>query len=392
MSTKAPQHFSHNFKLAIDVLPTKESDRINLHILLPGLFFGAVLVFLGIFELMNGFKHGVNHFDGTFPEIKTAIENTFINPVFFDIVIAVLGVGIITSLILSYIRYKKIFFDGNTVTVIHRPALGKKKTIREPLKNYEGVMLRIEFFQCGFMNKNKYIVELHHKNSQKTIPLYITTSDKNIRKIWETYAAKLNMPTLIETDEGILKRETKDLGKSLREMSKIYDLKEKITPQTKHSSCIDYTQKPDKTIIKSRKVIWDAFNIMAWIVIFMLVALCFIVSINASTLSTTFLIVFYTVCLAGIVTSIWILFRKDKLVIKKDKIVNTHKYMLFSTKHDEMMLDDVESVDISVNPVTGRYFVAIASAEKTIIFGKKLPTNDLKWVKKFLVNEIIKAR
>ena len=76
--------------------------------------------------------------------------------------------------------------------------------------------------------------------------------------------------------------------------------------------------------------------------------------------------------------------------VKRDKIVNTYKYMLFSIKHDEIRKDEIESVDVTFNPATERYFVAIISDNKTIIYGKKLPISDLKWVKKFLINEIVK--
>lgn len=391
MNKNIPQHFSHNYELQIDTLPTKESDRINLKILLPGLFFGAVLFFLGAFELFNGFKKGEsNFFDKMMPELSPQAYSSFISPTFFDIAIMILGLGIIASLIFSYIRYKKIFFDGKIVTIIHRPLFGVKKIFREDIKNYEGVMLRIEFYQCGFLNKNKYIVELYHKNGQKIAPLYISTSDKDIRKIWESYARKLNLPTLIHTDEGLVKREAADLGKSLREMSKIHEMNKNYNANAKPSSCIGYIITPDKTVIKARKIIWDAFNILAWFVILMFGLVCVVVSFNTQAFSTAGLIGFYGVCSVAIISAVFVLFRKDKLVIKKDKIVNTHKYMLFSTKHDEMKIDEIESVDVTVNPVTGRYFVAIASAEKTIIFGKKLPINDLKWVKKFLINKIIK--
>lgn len=68
------------------------------------------------------------------------------------------------------------------------------------------------------MTKNKYIIELYHKNPQKTAPLYISTKGKNIRKIWEYYAQKLNLPAVVLTDEGMVRREVSDLDKSIKEM------------------------------------------------------------------------------------------------------------------------------------------------------------------------------
>lgn len=96
------------------------------------------------------------------------------------------------------------------------------------------------------------------------------------------------------------------------------------------------------------------------------------------------------ICAFIIITAVFILFRKEKLIIKKDKIVNTHKYMLFSTKHDEIPKTAIEAIDITENPASGRYFVSVISDEKSITFGAKLPIKDLRWVKKFLIHEVIK--
>lgn len=389
MNRNIPKHFSNNFRLNIDKLPSKESDRLNLYILLPGLVLGAALFCLGLFEFINGSNNSQPLFDKLMLDAGAEYDS-FVSPWFFDAVLMLLGAGIVISLFLSHLRYKKIYFDGKSVTMIQRPAIGKKKTFRENIQNYDGVMLRIEFFQCGFMNKNKYIIELYHKNPKKIVPLYISTSENNVRKIWEDYARKLNLPTMIYTDEGLVRREVADLNKTLREMSEVWDLKKKFNENTKPSSCVAVTRKPDKTIIKTRKIIWDAYNLIAWFFIFIFVIVGFIVSFGAQNFSVPALTAFYAVEVIGLTTAVFVLFRKDKLVVKRDKIVNTYKYMLFSIKHDEIRKDEIESVDVTFNPATERYFVAIISDNKTIIYGKKLPISDLKWVKKFLINEIVK--
>ena len=98
-----------------------------------------------------------------------------------------------------------------------RGVFGENELFREFLRNYEGVRLRMEFFQFGILNKNKYIVELVHRDPEKTIPLYISTDGTGIYQIWYYYAKRLNMPTVIDTDEGTVKREVPELDKSLKE-------------------------------------------------------------------------------------------------------------------------------------------------------------------------------
>ena len=254
MTDTAPNHYSHSFVLNLDKLPTKKSDRIALHILYPGLIFGTILILLGFYELFNGLSHSRTDFDFIPENEGDVIYQPFMNPTFFDLVIILVGAGIVLSLFLSYIRYKKIFFDGKKVQIIYRPAFGAKKVVKESIGNYEGVRFRIEFFQFGFMTKNKYIIELYHKNPQKTAPLYISTKGKNIRKIWEYYAQKLNLPAVVLTDEGMVRREVSDLDKSIKEMVEegktinSYNDREPLPPT------IAFVRKRDKTVIKARKI------------------------------------------------------------------------------------------------------------------------------------------
>ncbi len=394
MKFNAPDHFSHSFELKLAHLPTKKSDRISLSILYPGLFFGAVLVILGLYELFNGFNPSQKAFGDIVSPEELAAFDPLISPWLFDSVIITIGLGIIITLIMSYIRYKKIFFDGKNIEIIHRPALGEKKSFKEKLANYEGVRFRIEFFQFGFMNKNKYIIELFHKNRNKIAPLYISTSDKNIRKIWEYYARTLGLPALLMTDEGMTTRKVEDLDKSIRELAAEGLIENKYDDRAPLPEALALVRKRDKTVVKARKIIWDAYNVMAWIAIFIFGSL-----LLAANLSDEFgtdaghsplVIAVYVIGTIGIIASVWVLFRKDKVVIKPHKVIIVHKFMLFSRKNNEVLKDDIESVDVSFNPATERYFVTITSDDRTLIFGKKQPIEALRWVKQFLINEIIK--
>lgn len=394
MKYNAPDHYSHSYQLRLENLPTKKSDRIALHILYPGLILGAILVLLGVYELLNGLIHTKTDFDFMLPNGEAAAYEPFMNPTFFDIVIILIGIGIVMSLLFSYIRYKKILFDGKNVTIIHRPAFGSKKMVKESIKNYEGVRFRIEFFQFGFLTKNKYIIELYHKNPEKMAPLYISTKDKEIRKIWEYYARSLNLPTLVVTDEGMVSRNVEDLDKSLRDMAKEKRLENNFDDKEALPPSIAVVRKRDKTVIKARKIFWDAYNIIAWMCLILFGGILIFFSMNfskvATSFSNSFLIAFYTLSLLIIGISIFALFRKDKIVLKKDKIVLVHKFMLFSRKNDEIQKNDIEDVEVAMNPASGRYFLSIVSDDKTVIFGKKLPIEELRWVKKFLINEIVK--
>ena len=214
MSNVCPNHFSYSFKLPLSKIPTKKVDRLPYTILLMGIFFGVLLALLGIYDLWSE-KNNLDY-------------QSVLNINIFDIALILIGSGIIINLINSYFHYKKIYYDGKKISVVSRNNLKKLESFKEPIKNYEGVRFRIEFFMCGFINRNRYIIELYHKNPQKIVPLYISTSNNNIRKYWEDYAKAFNLPTIIETDEGTVIRQISDFGKSVKEMANTWNIKEKL--------------------------------------------------------------------------------------------------------------------------------------------------------------------
>lgn len=390
---KTARHYSHSFELKPEILPAKSSDRIALRILYPGMLCGFVLILLGLYELFNGLMFHDTVFDAAFPNLEKQNYHFLINPAFFDITIIIIGAGIIASLFMSYIRYRKIMFDGKKITIIDRQVGGKKTVYSEPLANYDGVQLRIEFFQFGFLNRNRYIIELRHKNLHKVAPLYISTSAKNIRSIWKHYAKTLNLPAVIQTDDGLVIRDTEDLDKSVRELfaeGKIanqYDAKETMP------ASIVMVRKKDKTVLKMAKICWDAYNLIAWFMIILAAGtlICSAIGRCSGTSGVSWpMILFYLLGAFLLIWAIMALFRKDKIVIKKYKFVVVHKFPLGNFKKDEISKDAVEAIIVSENPATGRYFLALSSNAKTIIFGKKLPAEDLKWVRKFLINNIVR--
>ena len=201
-------------------------------------------------------------------------------------------------------------------------------------------------------------------------------------KYWEDYAKAFNLPTIIETDEGTVIRQISDFGKSVKEMANTWNIKEKFNPQTPVPSSLIVKNKDRKTIIKIKNRLWDAYTFIGLFFMIVAIGICGIGCIAEN---------FYLISIGFILTilSAISLFSKEKLVIKKYKIVNVHKF-IFSRKKDELAKDKIEAVDVTINPATGRHFITIISSNKTIVFGKKLPINDLRWLKNFLLHELSK--
>ena len=381
MNYNEPNHFSYNFELKLNKLPTKQADRIALRILFPGLLAALFLIIIGCYELISGARPVDD------AELAGKVPFWF-NLTFFDILIIFLGFWTVGKLLLAYFRYKKVFFDGKKITIIYRSPFGAKKTVKESIKKYLGVNFRVEFFQYGFITKNKYIIELYHNDPNKIAPLYISTSGHNIRKIWADYAQKLKLDQLMLTDDGLITRANENIGKSIKSLYKEKIIKDTFNLKKPLPTSIAWVRKTDKSVIKSRKLRWDAYNFMVCLGIFMttlvlLLNFKFLIQNTITALFSIILLLFMGLLVCRLLT-------KDKIVIKPNKIIIIHKTFFLSRKKYELSKEDIEAIDVAFSPVSERNFLAIIGGEKTLVFGKKLPAKDLDWIREFLIHDIVK--
>lgn len=377
MKLQSLQYFSHSFKLDFSHESIRLTDKTPRHLVYFGLFFSFLFIFFGFYELFSNMPEEKFILDQMPSTTTKVIYSSILSPMVFDFAIILLGLFAVFRLTISMLRYRKIIFADGKFSITYRAASGSKNTFTEKLVKYMGVGCRVEFFQCGFVTKNRYVIELIHKDYKKNIPLYISTSQKNIRKIWEQYAKTLNMPAIESTDNGVEIRQVKDLDKSIIVQHEEGLIVDSYDQYEYLPWAITYTRKRDKIVLKARKFWLDVFSIF-----FMTLVL----------IACSFLVLFDLFFVAFIVFAIstWFFCRREKLVIKKNKLVKVNKYMLFSTKENEMEKKDIKNIDVTFNPLTNRYFVAIYSDSNIIVFAKKMPLKDLRWVRKFLIHEIVR--
>lgn len=385
MTNDYPTHFSYNYEIDLDKVPARKTDRVSLHVLLPGIFLGALLIIIGAYELFDGFISSKTAFDGL---ISNSNSSTLLSPVIFDLVVIAIGLGIVISLISSYIQYKKVFFDGSVFIITHRPLWGNKKVITESLTNYEGIRVRSEFFQFGFLNRNRYIIELLHADKEKIIPLYISIKNKNLTTLIKNFAEKLGKPIIVLRGGDYVHRSIDEFSKSLVDLDMTIDGYSldlgDYTPKS-----LSYVRKNDKTIIKVKNFLWDAYSFLSILVILILGFVLFALIVRSPEFNII-TIVAYSFASLGILISFLSLFRRDKIIIKPEKVIVHHKFLGFSKKHNEMMKKDIKSVEVTTYPATGRSFLTISSEKEDMIFGKKVPIDDLIWVRALVIKEILK--
>ena len=394
MTYTAPNHYSYKFKLDIDALPTKKTDKLSPAIAIWGLICGLIFTMLGAYEIIAYFlNYSDETYDFTLPE-NVSLHQLFILRYSFDSFILLLGLSVTALSIATLLKRKIVCFDGKKIKVKHKPLFGKSVVEEDDLYNYLGVLLKVEYYQLGLMTRNRYIIELYHKEKNKRVPLYISTSGKNIRSIWENYADKLKMPALFMTDHGLVSKHHNELNKTLMDMSKRWHLDALYREEENVPPSIKYSARPNKVILKEKRTFFDVYTILSFLGALCLCALC-VWSVLHYALLKEFIgniafTAFLSVCgclTFGILISI---FSTDVLIIKNGDIILGRNLAMFRADIESLPTDEIESVDIGHNPITDRYYLSIIAHRGSIVFGKNMPIDDLRWIRGCIIREIIK--
>lgn len=380
MLVHVPDHFSTKLKFNLKKLPASTVDRSGLKWVLSGWLCGALMLWLGIFELFSFFTAEKNS------------DQSFVVVEIFAFIVILIALGLIIYSLFSFIRCKKFYFDGNEFHIVYRPALGIKHQFREPLYNYLGVRLRVLFVQSGLFNKNRYIIDLYHSDNNKIVPLYISTNNKNIRKIWESYARFFELPALSVGDRGLVQRDYEDLDLSIKELAAADKLPFIASGELPAPNSLEITETRLATQITPKGIYWDTFSALSLFVsiaaIFILLGGFVYMSIIGASLPLKYMVLGAILIFAILYFSIK-LFRSCVLSLTNDKVIVSDVLSNSTLKKDYLENDKIESIELSYNPTTSRYSLAIISDDKTLSFGSRLPVSDLLWLKDFVIRKLI---
>ena len=394
MEFVAPDHYSYKFKFDIEKLPAIYTDKVSAKISICGIFSGLLFVALGLFELISYFMDlsEENYNFSTMSQMSA--KEVFWFRYSFDSFILLFGVLIVFLSVSALLRRKTIFFDGDNIRITHKPLFGGEKVETESLYKYLGVLLKVEYYQFGLINRNRYIIELYHKEKNKRVPLYISTSGDNVRQIWEYYSEKLKMPALFMTDHGLVSRNHNELDKTLKVMSKRWQLDAVYDEEKNAPASLKYKVKSDRVILKEKRLFFDVYTILSLLGILILGALMVYAGINYQVVLQYIGFGWFVGALViGILTIIFSLisiFCKDVLIINKHDLILGHNLTFLRMDIEFMPKDEIESIDIGHNPITDRYYLSVISHNKSMIFGKNMPIDDLRWIRGCLIREIVK--
>jgi len=386
MIASIPKHYSHNFRFNLSRSNPKASDRISAAVVCPGIILGFILIALGLYDFITTNIQQAS----ILPELGTQnVDVDMSYSRYFSFAFIVIGFWTSVSLFLNYLRYKKIIFNKDSITIVYRSRFGKKKIVTEPKSNYVGVCYRTELCHYGIFSKLKSIVELIHEDEKKTIPLFISTRNSNARNIWEDYARALEMPAVVINDNQFHFREVSDLDKSVKQLVEegilVDDFNENEQPPQ------NFKIKHDKHIIlKPKRLHWNIASFFLWVTLILNVSVVLgLIHYHTPVLGRiglSSMIVLYAALIVPIFYVMLRLSKKHKLVIKKNKIVSVYKKMIFTRKNEEIWKEHIEAVAVLYDPKRDYHLLTIFSDTKTIEFGRGLPKDTLEWVRRFLVH------
>ena len=125
----------------------------------------------------------------------------------------------IVSLIGVVMAMEEFDFSGLPKTITDR-----LRTARGEWSDFKGVLRWSEdeltyFGEGGSEFTTGYRLTLVHPDERNSLPLYESEEESDTYKLWRDVARALQLPVLYETGDGIVSRESEDLGKSLRQLA-----------------------------------------------------------------------------------------------------------------------------------------------------------------------------
>ena len=392
MNYKFRDHYSHHFELPLNKASIHLTDRLSPLVLFFSFLFGVMFLMLG--SCFLNIKQTTEQTDFENTIMQSAIKaHTFISPEVFGIGLMFLGLAIALVCIFYLCRYKIIIIENGNITVTDHPFIGRAHSFSAPLSDYIGVRLRLKFCQYGLLSQNKFIVELYQNDSNKLVPLYISTSPKNIRSIWKKFALHFNLPPIYISDKGMVSQSMKDLERPYTDVVKDWHLSKNFLVDKTHSADFICKKKGDKQMLKMSHVIYDLYSTLNIAVIAAFTCLLIYALSSHNTLVQILplgiIIAFYVFLLTSVIYAFLTLVVRDILLISDQKLIMFKKILGFTYPYAVVNFADLRGLDIFFTPTTGRYCLNIITNTKIIKMFNKLSPDDIRWIKCFIISEII---
>ena len=357
--------------------PTQAKDRISKKNVYFGIFLGIVLIVLGFLGNIGSFDNAL--FSETAPLPQSATAGSFSASWLF------VGLGlfiIITRLMLM--TYGRDFFIGHkfAAVVIQKP-FEHSKRMAGSLNEYIGVRYRTRIVNIlGLTSFTQHIIDLQHPNETKTIPLYVTKYGENISQKWRELADQLQMPAVLNTADGVVEINPKDIQKNLPELiskGKIPVLKQNTDKQPR---CFKIVENEEECRIDPQ-IRDSAFSVFSSL-------LCFCAAFSILFFSFVFRVplIYMPLVLLGMLLFISVplalFFRRKRVIISAQGIRIKSKWFFFSSLGTLIRPDQLQYTYVIHSTNDSKYALVIGADGLTTHIGRGLSKEDLEWLRNFI--------
>lgn len=360
--------------------PTQARDRVSKKRVWAGIFFGFLMIGMGLLVNFTSPSSFLDIPDTNAPiSMMTAFSASWL--------FVGLGLFIIATRVLLMF-YGRDFFIGHkfAAVVIQKPfETGQRQA--DSLDGYIGVRYRSRIVNVlGLTSFTQHIIDLQHPNETKTIPLYISNNGDGVSKKWEELARQMQMPAIFNTADGIIEIAPEDIQKSLPDLIKEGKIKvcEKDLYKLPHS--FNIVEEADSCQIDPliRDSAFSKTSALLCLCAFFITAfLGFAVTVGHHEP-----LPFIPLLLAAIVLFVLIplalFFRKKRIVISKNGIRIKSKWLGIPSFGFLIPMDKLESLHVVHNSYDFKYSLVIGADGQTTHIGRGLPKDDLKWLENFI--------
>jgi hypothetical protein len=114
---------------------------------------------------------------------------------------------------LKRISERRVITIGQKVVQFTQTSLFGTARWSEPLANYKGILLRHEIRPRERGHIKAHLLELHHDDPEKSIPVYESHEPEEPLRYWEAFRHSLELPALEMDGDSVVRRELGELAK-----------------------------------------------------------------------------------------------------------------------------------------------------------------------------------
>jgi hypothetical protein len=291
---------------------------------------------------------------------------------------------------------RQVTFGRDGVRVVGRSLTGRENWSL-PYAAYPGVLRREHVVERKHGSTSYQIIELHHDDLDRILPLSVQPGDETPRALWERYARVFDLPALVEEGGRLVGREAADLDKPISVLASEAKITHAFDPAADPPDGLLVTRESDPGGEEGLRV-----------------------TVTASRMPLTHLLIFVGFGIAGtaisaaqgsyllaplatafIIAIVWARFaevrRPRQLLITREAVALVDAWQPTGTEGQRLKCDEIENVAVRYNSRARGWLMfpgntlVIEADRGSLILGSGLSRPALHWLRDYLVAAIATA-